>query len=237
MEKIKISITGLGWYGVPLGEELIKDGHTVLGTTKAPEKKTYLESKGFKVFQLSFPEIPTSCLEADIVILNIPPFEEELEWFKSWPWKLTTKLIFISSTSVTPAPDSRSGELLSEQENWVKSSFNQWTILRFGGLIGHERHPGKFLSGRKNLSGRNWPVNLIHLEDCIGVTKAIIEKNIWNRVVNAVADEHPTREEYYTRYCLQHGLPVPEFNPEDLSTGKLVNNSELKTFYLPKRSL
>jgi nucleoside-diphosphate-sugar epimerase len=234
--KIKINILGLGWYGEPLATELLKKGYEVYGTTRTEEKRNLLLSKGIKASTLSFPE-KAEVKESQIVVLNIPPFEDELAWFKSWTWDPSAWIIFISSTSVYPRPESRSGELLKAQEDWVESSFQNWTILRFGGLIGGSRHPGKYLSGRHNLANRNWPVNLIHLDDTVGATIAVIEKNIKHKIIHVVSGEHPTRETYYTDYCRKHGLPVPQFDQNDLSEGKIVPNDELKKFYIPRRDL
>jgi nucleoside-diphosphate-sugar epimerase len=50
------------------------------------------------------------------------------------------------------------------------------TILRFGGLIGEDRNPIRFLAGRENLENPDAPINLIHQTDCIGIILRIIEK-------------------------------------------------------------
>jgi NAD dependent epimerase/dehydratase family enzyme len=72
-------------------------------------------------------------------------------------------------------------------------------VVRFGGLIGEDRHPVKFLSGRKNVEQPDSPVNLIHQNDCIGILLTLIEKEIYGEVFNAVAPSHPTRKTYYTK--------------------------------------
>jgi NAD dependent epimerase/dehydratase family enzyme len=84
-------------------------------------------------------------------------------------------------------------------------------VVRFGGLIGEDRHPVKFLSGRKNVEQPDSPVNLIHQNDCIGILLTLIEKEIYGEVFNAVAPSHPTRKTYYTKMALSFGLPLPEF--------------------------
>ena len=226
---MKISIIGLGWFGEPLAKELLKSGHEVFGTTRTIDKKEKLEKENIQVSLLEYPMYPDrQLLESDIVVLNIPPFIDELEWFESWPWKPETWIIFISSTSVYSKKENQNIPLLKQQEAWIQSEFQNWTILRFGGLIGRNRHPGKYLSGKKNLPGRLWPVNLVHLDDCIGVTKTLIEKNVKNEIFNVVSSEHPTREKYYTDYCKKIGLPVPEFDQSDQTTAEVVNNDKIK---------
>lgn len=227
----KISIIGLGWFGEPLAKSLIKQGFEILGTTRTEEKKSEFEKHNIKVELLDYPKYPPrDLLNSDIIVLNIPPFAEELEWFESWGWNEKSWIIFISSTSVY-AKTTTSASSLKQQESWIQEHFNHWTILRFGGLIGPDRHPGKHLSGRKNLAGRLSPVNLIHLDDCIGVTKTIIAKNIQNEIFNVVSSEHPTREKYYTDYCLKHGLPLPEFDLKDHTVTEVVSNEKLLSIY------
>jgi nucleoside-diphosphate-sugar epimerase len=90
-------------------------------------------------------------------------------------------VLFISSTSVyndvdafvteetIARPATESGKQLLETEQLLQSNINFKTTIRFGGLIGEDRHPVKFLAGRENLENPNAPINLIHQEDCIGI--------------------------------------------------------------------
>src|SRR5690606_25987870 len=95
----------------------------------------------------------------------------------------TRKIVFISSTSVypdnngvvvehdaDPANDLVKAEDLLRNENAFET-----TILRFGGLVGPGRHPGKFFAGKENIAGGNNPVNIIHQYDCTEIIKRIIK--------------------------------------------------------------
>ena len=99
---------------------------------------------------------------------------------------------FISSTSVygdvcgmvdedtLPSPETLSGEILVLAEKLFTSSNSfQTTVIRFGGLVGPGRDPGRFFAGKENISNGLAPVNLIHLDDCIGIGKEIIRKNFF----------------------------------------------------------
>jgi len=100
-------------------------------------------------------------------------------------------VLFISSTSVygddnssvteetKTCPETESGKQLVLAEQLLQSNSNfKTTILRFGGLIGEDRHPIKFLAGRENLENPEAPINLIHQEDCIGIILKVIEKGL-----------------------------------------------------------
>ncbi len=226
---MKISIIGLGWLGYPLALELKKQHHSLLGTTRSIEKMDRFNNVGIETSLLDPSVTPHSqLLDVDVCVLNIPPFKEELTWFKSWNWKRDTRLIFISSTSVHG--DKESGKILLEQEQWIKETFLHWNVLRPSGLIGPDRHPGKYLSGKKNLDGKNRPVNLIYRDDVIGVITTLIDKKLDHLTLDVTSDEHRTRKEFYESYCKNHGLPLPEFN-EDESSGERISNVEMKKIY------
>jgi nucleoside-diphosphate-sugar epimerase len=103
------------------------------------------------------------------------------------------------------------------------------TVIRFGGLIGENRHPIHFLAGRKNLENPEAPINLIHQDDCIGIIEAVISRNARGEVFNAVAPYHPSRKEYYTQKAVALGLPLPEFEEEKASIGKTIVSDKITT--------
>jgi hypothetical protein len=228
---MKISIIGLGRFGEALGEVLTKDGHFVNGTTRTENKINLLKIKNLNPSLLTFPNSPSFNLDNDITILNIPPFDQQLEWFKSWKWSEHSKIILISSTSVYTSPNSSSAEILKNEEEWIKSTFSTFSILRFGGLYSDSFHPGRYLSGKQNLPGRLWPVNLVHLKDAVGFTKVVIDQGLYSKTFQVICNEHPTREKYYTDYCLKEGVPIPHFDPGDFSTKQAVPSEEASTIY------
>jgi len=162
------------------------------------------------------------------------------------------KVIFISSTSVYGEdnlvvteetdlnPDTESGKQLVQAEQLLQNNPKfKTTILRFGGLIGEDRHPIHFLAGRKNLDNPNAPINLIHQKDCIGIIIKIIELDCWNETFNAAAPFHPSRKEYYTQKAIDLNLDLPEFNLEIAVFGKTISSSKVEnilgyTFAKPK---
>ncbi len=227
---MKISILGCGWYGLPLALELKGRGHEVKGSTRNHEKQRELNELGIETHLLDFPELPPrNLLDADVMVLNIPPFDQQLTWMNEWPFTDECKIIFISSTSVHN--DSASGKILLAQENWLTNNYPQSVILRFGGLLGEKRHPGKVLSGRSQIASPNSPVNLLHLTDAIGVTLAMIEKNISGEVFDVVSDEHHTKKEFYEEYCLRNNILLPKFDERDQTTGKIISNHKIKGIY------
>mgnify|MGYP003544294861 FL=1 len=172
-------------------------------------------------------------------IKNLIPFVENSK---------VEKVLFVSSTSVygdtfpiqeldeesALNPDTESGKQLVEVEKLLQSNENfQTTILRFGGLIGPERNPAKFLAGKENVANPNAPINFIHQEDCIGIICAMLRQVEndnwkWNDTFNAVTPNHPNRENYYTEKALEMNLKVPTFVKDSNSIGKKISSKKLQ---------
>ncbi len=178
---------------------------------------------------------PSSALRMTFVskIKNVIPFIEK---------STIENVLFISSTSVYGEdnlvvteetelnPETESGRQLLQAEQLLQNNSNfKTTTLRFGGLIGDDRHPIKFLAGRKNIENPNASINLIHQDDCIGIIMEIIELKSWNETFNAVTPFHPSRKDYYTQKAIDLNLDLPEFNAENSSFGKIILSSKIET--------
>ena len=200
-------------------------------------------------------EIDLFLQNSEILIIDIPPklrsvssenFVSKIQTLIPFIKKSNIKkVIFISSTSVyaddpstalrvtelvKPNPNTESGKQLVKAETLLQNNSNfKTTIIRFGGLIGEERHPVYHLAGKQNLQNPDAPINLIHQIDCIGIIEKIIEQNCWNETFNAVAPFHPSRKEYYTQKAIELELPLPEFSAEKNSIGKTILSNKLET--------
>ena len=236
--KKSVGILGLGYYGAPLGLALKASGYEVTGSTTGPEKLQKLAALDLTPTLMAYPQIPPAeLLQKDILVINIPPFAEQLAWFQNWPWQDSSHIIFISSTSVYEAnaglvfeEDQLNDGHLANQERWFQKNFNNLAILRLGGLLGGSRHPGKSLSGKHDLKSGKSPVNLIHVDDAIGFTEQVIQNHIKNHIFNVVCDEAHSRKEFYQEFCQREGLPLPDFS-DDESIGKRISNQKLKYVY------
>ncbi|MFV8368766.1 SDR family oxidoreductase [Flavobacterium sp. LB2R40] len=254
----KISILGCGWLGLPLAKALLKNDYLVNGSTTSEGKLAVLENAGIKPFLIvlsenkTIGELSELLKNSETLIIDVPPKlrGSGAENFVSKIRNIipiienssVKKVLFISSSSVygdtdtlvseetPPKPDTESGKQLLETEQLLQSAVNfQTTILRFGGLIGEDRHPIHFLAGRENLDNPDAPINLIHQEDCIGIILKIIELNIWNETFNAVTPCYPSREMYYTQKAEDLNLALPKFTHENPSVGKTILSTKIKT--------
>jgi nucleoside-diphosphate-sugar epimerase len=208
-------------------------------------------------------EIEAFMNESSILIIDIPPklrasnsdlstalersFVDKMALLIPFIEKSTIKkVLFVSSTSVygetngkitdetIAKPDTESGKQLLESEFLLQSNPHfKTTVLRFGGLIGEDRHPIKFLAGRENLENAEAPINLIHQEDCIGIILRILchtePDEVWNETFNAVAPFHPSREDYYSQKARDLNLALPKFNHTKPSIGKTILSTKIET--------
>jgi nucleoside-diphosphate-sugar epimerase len=254
----KISILGCGWLGLPLAKSLINKGFSVKGSTTSEAKLAVLESANIQAYSIQLTEnevignLADFLSESEIVIIDIPPklrgngaenFVSKIATLIPFIAESTVNhVVFISSTSVyaddnsivtensQPEPDTESGRQLLATEKLLEGNANfKTTVIRFGGLIGENRHPIHFLAGRKNLENPEAPINLIHQDDCIGIIEAVISRNARGEVFNAVAPYHPSRKEYYTQKAVALGLPLPEFEEEKASIGKTIVSDKITT--------
>ena len=128
-----------------------------------------------------------------------------------------------------PHPETEGGKQLLQAEQLLQNNSNfKTTVLRFGGLIGEDRHPVRFLAGRTNIENPNAPINLIHQEDCLGIIKKIVETNSWGATFNAAAPFHPSRKDYYTQKAIALNLPLPEFNDQLPTFGKNILSAKVE---------
>ena len=245
-----VSILGCGWYGKALALSLIKNGFSVKGSVTTEEKIELLEQEGIIPYlvKLGTEELPMphEFFNCDILVISIPPRTRSGEGdsyliklraaIKSILLNGVKKVIYISSTGVyseqnktlteldEPLPDNASGQILLDAESILKEHTEfQTTIIRFGGLVGPGRHPGRFFAGKTEVPNGQAPVNMIHQSDAVGITEAIIAKDLFGYTINACAPDHPEKGTFYPMMASLGGYPIPRFINE-LQNWKIVES-------------
>ena len=251
-----ISILGCGWLGLPLGLLLVEKGFKIKGSTATRDKLLVLGKEGIEPYYINLsPEINADYdpgfFKSDVLIINFPPQRRadivfyHQKQIESLIAKINNSSVeyvfFVSSTSVYPElnrevtedeilwPTKDSGKALLNVENILLDlSDIKTTVLRFAGLIGYDRMPGRFLSGKRDVKNGNAPVNLIHRDDCIQIIIEIIQQGVWGQILNGCCDKHPLRKEYYTRQAKIIGVDPPTFDDSDTPNFKIISNKKLK---------
>ena len=253
----KVSIIGLGWLGEATGLLLQTQGYEVLGSSTRPEKVEILRKKGLDAVQFCLTPAPEGTgyqrlFDSEILVVTLPPrsrqvdgelYLQQLASLRELITESSVKqLIFISSTGIysnenkavpyteEEVSESTAGNaILYRAEALMKSPSNyQLTVLRMGGLMGADRIPGTYFSGREQVVGHT-RVNFIHQVDAAEIIAWVIKKGLWNQTFNGVAPEHPLRRELYQHNSSALGIPLPASFQEaaDEEVGRLISSDKL----------
>ncbi|BAU54702.1 SDR family oxidoreductase [Mucilaginibacter gotjawali] len=249
-----VSILGCGWYGKALAADLLKTGTIVNGSATSPEKLETLGNSGILPYLVKFDNeqkaFDPTFFKCEVMVISIPPRLKagEGSGYLSKIQQIINacieyhvkKIIYISSTGVygeynrevneldDPRPDTASGLILWEAEQlFRKETSFKTSVIRFGGLIGPGRHPGRFFAGKTNIPNGLAPVNLIHQSDCVGITMAVIDQDAFSYLYNACSPDHPAKAAYYAELTSKANMPAPGFINE-LKSWKVVNSVNLK---------
>lgn len=243
----RITIIGCGWLGLPLGQALSEAGYTVKGTTRSPDRFPILASSGIlpvlNQFDATTEDAGLLALaNTDAAIITVPWSRLQSDDLNSTTFlriaetlamEDVERVILVSSTSVYPADlpictelDADDAHPLVATERVFLERIPSVAVVRFAGLIGPGRHPARFLAAKKNVPSPLATVNLIHLDDCIGIMRRLLE-NRHEGVFNACSPDHPPRKEFYTEACLRLGIEPPQFAENDTSRGREISTVKL----------
>ncbi len=259
-----ISILGCGWLGLPLASSLARAGWSVKGSTTRAEKIPELLENKIEPFQITFnpdlmPGEGAGFFDSSVLLINFPPrLRQHSEDFhlqqidaliREIEKSPVRDIIFISSTSVyqdlnreMTEEDADPDHVIIKAENklwdFATGSDRRITILRCGGLMGYDRIPCKYYSGKKDLTNGQTPVNYIHQDDVVNAILTVIIKNVWNDRFNLVAPGHPVRKDVMTDCSGKTLYTAPEFikstKPEPfkiISSAKFLEATQYKFKY------
>lgn len=228
---------------MPLAERFVSQGYRLKISTTSPQRLPTLAALPGDacIVDIGKPldDIDTF-LQADTLIVNIT--SKDIDGFERLVRKIEASgiesVLFVSSTSVyaenckvvseAPGEESPDHPLVIIENLFRQSEKFRTTIVRFAGLIGGRRHPGRFFRGGKTVKSPNANVNLIHRDDCINIVERIVANDLWGEIFNACADSHPSKREFYSHAAKLAGAPLPDFEDSADGTFKIVDNRKLK---------
>ncbi|GDX04547.1 SDR family oxidoreductase [Buttiauxella sp. A111] len=254
----KVAIVGLGWLGMPLAMSLSARGWQVTGSKTTLDGVEAARMSGIDSYQLQLtPELICdsddldALLDVDALVITLPArrtgegddfyLQAVQEIVDSALAHDIPRIIFTSSTSVygeregvvketSPLePVTASGRVLKELETWLHDlPGTSVDILRLAGLVGPERHPGRFLAGKTDVANGAHGVNLVHLEDVISAITLLLQAPKGGHIYNLCAPDHPSRAEFYSLMARQMNLDAPNFRTEAQNgRGKLVDGNRI----------
>ncbi len=248
-----IGILGGGWLGQALARFYSNKGKNIRISTTTSSKIETFTSNGWEAFVLQLQanaiegDFDNFLSDLDVLIINIPPSKAFgkldvalQQWIHLYGNLLTFPVIWISSTSVfedapnfpiyteedMPNGSDDSSQVLIRCEQQIVNLSNPWHIIRLGGLLGTDRHPIKFLSGRNNVPNPNAPVNLIAQEDVVLLIDKILHTKLANQIWHGVHPIHPKRMEFYTQAAEIRNITVPVFCKNKKEVGKWISGEK-----------
>ncbi|WP_411705557.1 SDR family oxidoreductase [Edaphovirga cremea] len=255
----KVTIVGLGWLGMPLAVSLAARGIHVVGSKTTPDGVDAARMTGIECYQLELtPDLICEAddldqlLDTDALVITLPArrtVEGNENYFRAVQMLVDSalahavkRIVFTSSTSVygtaegtvkedSPLkPETASGEALVELERWLHKLPNTSVdILRLAGLVGAERHPGRFLAGKTGVRGGSHGVNLVHQDDVVAAIQLLLRLPKGGHIYNLCAPGHPAKNVFYPMVSDWLNLPRPTFDMQrgDEGQGKIVDGSRI----------
>lgn len=251
-----VGIIGCGWLGTALALALLKKGVTVLATSSKNDNVEKLNHQGIPTQQLTLPTSNEQLAHHDIftsqyLVLAIPP--QFKQGRKDYADKITQlvaaaqhrgyvqRIILLSSTAVYEglsgivdensqlSLSSEKAKVLHQAEQAVLAFNQQPNVLRLAGLVGPNRHPGKFLLANKVLKNADGKINLIHQQDAVGLIVSLLTSQAPHGIFNGVSDNHASKKAYYQQAAKALSLPVPVFPVvESLEPTRIVSGEKAK---------
>jgi nucleoside-diphosphate-sugar epimerase len=243
---LSVGIIGCGWLGKALAVSLQAKKMSVLATSGRAENVVTLNQQAIIAQQLTLPADNTMLAQHDIfaqqsLVIAITPqvrqgrtdYAEKITQLVSAAQQrgVVERIILLSSTAVY---DGLSGivdennelnlstdkvKILHAAEQAVMNFSKEGIVIRLAGLVGPNRHPGKFIQAKKTLSDSSAPVNLIHQQDAVGLIESLlcvewskislVSGNNAQTVFNGVSDTHVSKGQYYQAAAKALKLDAP----------------------------
>lgn len=245
---MNILILGCGWVGEEFGRMMLRKGVEVTVTTTTPEKMQALSALGFNVYLANFDQAAVSEIKLtekyDAVLNSIPASKRMSEsavrdrffrvqkWLSGIPYQ---KHIYLSSIGIYPNKDGQYDEDFADAEELhpalkiaedMMSSLPDTTIFRLGGLFGKQRILAKYFQDKVCANGGQ-PANFIHLDDVVELICMGFEQDLQHHLYNAVAPEHPKKEEVIRQSAEKYGFRLPTDFTNTNNYQKIVSGQRL----------
>lgn len=253
---LSVGIIGCGWLGTALALTLLEKGISVLATSSQLDNVDKLNQQDINAQQLTLPADVEQLTQHDIftqqcLVIAIPPqfkqgrtdYVEKITQLVSAAQHrgIVQRIILLSSTAIytglSGIIDEKSSlsltsakvQALHNAEQAVLAFHHQTSVLRLAGLVGPNRHPGKFLLAKKVLNNAKDKINLIHQEDSVGLLLALLAEQSPQGIFNGVSDNHASKKVYYQHAAKALSLPAPIFSEgETLEAARIVSGEKAK---------
>jgi|688.fasta_scaffold14838_9 nucleoside-diphosphate-sugar epimerase len=250
----QVFVLGAGFIGKPLAINLEQLNYNVSVSIRNSENNASFTEQGIAVhnFQVGDAQVPIFSEIQTLVIaypigsrrMQIGDHLKQAQWIaEHFPKNQVKQVILTSSTSVYPdgmgevdencaARPTDHGLIQLEYEEALCGFYGaKLVVLRLAGLIGKNRHPGRFLAGKKDVSFGSSPINMVHQGDVVRFIVELITRQITVPIINLCHDDHLPKHIYYRAASKALNLEPPTFSAQTLERPKLVNNTLSRSLF------
>lgn len=254
-KKPRIGLIGCGWLGTEVVKVLVDDKFDVVATTTTPDKLGEITKLGAHAELLSLPfqhdeGSTATAFSCQTLVVCIPPqlrkgktdYADKIRQIVQYAeLGSVDKIILISSTAIyegiigdvsensTLKRNITKVDILAKSEQSVLGFNGQSIVLRCSGLVGEDRHPGRFFKHNKKLTAPNAYVNLVHQVDVVEQIRLLIDNSYIEGIFNVTSDMQVTKKHYYTIASTAVGIEPPMFDDSsEVELGKYVVGAKLK---------
>jgi len=246
---LSVGIIGCGWLGKVLAINLLEKNTSVLATSSKLDNVNKLNQQSINAQQLTLPADVVQLAQHDVftkhslVIAITPQFKQGRTDYADKITQLVNaaqqrglveRVILLSSTAIYNGLEGTVDEesllnmatekvqILNAAEQTVLNFSKKGMVIRLAGLVGPDRHPGKFIMAKKTLGNSTAPVNLIHQQDAVGLIESLLQGNSTQEIFNGVSDTHISKQHYYQAAAKALMLDPPLFAPENINETRRV---------------
>lgn len=237
-----IGVIGCGWLGKPLLESFNSAAYRTFASYRNHPPSNDIPNFAWTGADPLSEPLKQMLIQCDAIVVTIPPQrglsdDDNVLYHQQIAQKLSSlneqmHVIYTSSTSVYGDQTGPCVEHSADQttrayriEKAYHKYFENASILRFGGLIGPDRHPTQFFKTEQPLSQPKAWVNMTHQKDAIAAIEHLIRLESCG-IFNVVSPEHVTRRDFYTAAFGSMDKKIPDLT-DDESTGKRVLSDKI----------
>lgn len=249
---MNITIIGSGWLALPLAQHLNHHGHNTTVTTTRLDKIQLINAHEIKAVTYHIGDVlPASLTKSDVIVMantckDTDAYQVMVNHIlNQWSHRSEDlpQFIYTSTTGVYQDNGAYHNEAsqalnINHPTMLIEQALKPLNanIIRLAGLVGpsliaNTRHPGRFFRKTKTIKNPENKVNLIHSIDAIGLIETLITLQSQSQTINACADNHPTKGEYYSHMAKQLDGTNLIAAEQTTSAGKTIDNIKSKKIY------
>ncbi|MAZ49458.1 MAG: hypothetical protein CME65_12935 [Halobacteriovoraceae bacterium] len=172
------------------------------------------------------------------LVFSLPPSKSALNLVRNLNFE--GKAILLSSIGVYSKEEAVINETgaigISERSQLIRQieieflKLPEAVVLRLGGLFDENRHPVKYIIKNNSHPEAQELVNFVHIDDVCESIHFMLKNRGEHKVYNIVDQNHPTKEEYYTKIASRLNLEPIKFSKNPVVKSQIDSSRIISEF-------